>query len=61
MQKSDFIPAVLVASLIPIFPDPFHPEKYGGEFRTVIFWEWLAKELYEVYSGIELKLRVGNV
>jgi len=56
MQKNDFIPAVLVGSLIPVFPDPYHPEKYGGTFQTVNFWEWLAKKLYEVYSGVELRL-----
>lgn len=45
-------------SLIPFFPDPYHTEKYGGEARCVCFWEWLVKELNEVYTGIELKVGV---
>lgn len=49
-----------IVSVIPIFPDPFHPEKYGGEPKKVMFWEWLAKEIWEVYSGVELRLKCGK-
>lgn len=44
-------------SVIPLFVDPWHPEKYGGEFRRVMFWEWAYKELWEIWTGIELALK----
>lgn len=56
-ELDDLILILGVFSIVPIFPDPFHPEKHDGEFRRVIFWEWLPKELWELWSGIELALR----
>lgn len=56
-NEESLLVGALITSVIPIFNDPFHPEKYGGEARRVIFWEWLYKELWELYTGIELRLR----
>lgn len=41
---------LLVASWLPIFPDPFyHQDK-------ICFWEWLRREIYEVLYGERAKL-----
>lgn len=54
-MDSTLILALIIGSFTPVFPDPYHPEKYGGEFRNVCFWEWITKELQEIISGVELK------
>lgn len=39
---------VLGLGLLPLFPDPFHQKT-----ENVCFWEWLAKELWEMIHGEE--------
>lgn len=47
-------------SIIPFFPDPYHPEKYGLSARSVCFWEWIVKEFNEVYTGVELEAQLDK-
>lgn len=53
LEKRDLaIIGFLSFSILPVFTDPFHQKT-----EKIIFWEWAGKELWELYTGIELALK----
>ena len=49
---------LVILSFVPLFRNPFHPERYGGQVTPVNFWQWVSMELWELRSGIELRAGV---
>jgi len=52
MEGVEFLAIVALAlSAVPLFPEPYYHE------RHVCFWDWLARELYEVRYGEKARLQ----
>lgn len=43
--------AALALSAVPLFPEPYYHK------RHVCFWDWLARELYEMRYGEKARLQ----